>query len=226
MNDVTSGLRVPGAISRARMNTNHPIYPALRCFLGRTLTPDVCAAIATFVVDRAVRPVNVDQFRMARHGDYVVQAEPFEAVLPELHPLHELHWQETEGHRHGLEMNPDYDGMAFKAAMGELVQFTLRFGPEAVLVGQLRMYLGQSMHTQTLLAREDTLFIHPDHRGGMLGMHLLRYAEAALRQIGVREIHADSKLLNKADVLMRRMKYRPVATQFVKVFEEAGDAHA
>jgi hypothetical protein len=54
----------------------------------------------------------------------------------------------------------------------------------------------------------------------MLGLRLMRYAEKCLRVIGVREISANSKLVNKADVLMRRMGYTAVATEFTKVFED------
>ena len=39
-------------------------------------------------------------------------------------------------------------------------------------------------------------------------------------QIGVREIEANSKLINGADVLMRRRKFTPVAIQFHKIVKE------
>jgi hypothetical protein len=51
----------------------------------------------------------------------------------------------------------------------------------------------------------------------------MRFAETDLRSIGVREIDADSKLVNNADTLMRRLKYQPVAIRFSKIFKE--DCH-
>ena len=79
------------------------------------------------------------------------------------------------------------------------------------------------MHTGTVFAQEDTLFIVPEHRGGFLAVHLLRYVEQVLVGcLGVREIRADSKLVNNAGVLMRRLGYTPTAQQFVKVFPPSG----
>jgi len=147
---------------------------------------------------------------------HVLAVERVADVLPELHELHLLHWQETEKYRHGLPFQPDYEAVLASERAGQVVQFTARQAGQ--MVGNLRVYLQTSRHTGTRFAKEDTLFVHPGHRGGWLAMHLLRYAETVLKGLGVREIRADSKLSNRADVLMRRMGYEPVSTQFVKFF--------
>ncbi|WAC72065.1 GNAT family N-acetyltransferase [Roseateles sp. SL47] len=152
------------------------------------------------------------------HGAYTIRAESFRQILPELRVLHAEHWAETEKHRHKLPMDPDYDVMAARERAGRLLQCTVR-DASGSLVGHVRMYLAESIHTRTIYAEEDTLFIRPGHRGGLLVMRLMRFAEAALRELGAREIRADSKLLNKADVLMRRLGYTPVALKFHKHFE-------
>jgi GNAT superfamily N-acetyltransferase len=188
---------------------------AIASRIGQVLTPALCAAIET---DASVMPdlsIPLEQFETVCVGDYVIQAERFAMVLPELKPLHELHWQETEGARHGLTLAPDYDAMAADERAGRLLQFTVRHC--GALMGNLRLYVMQSRHSKNLVAVEDTLFIAPAHRGGLLGLKLLRYAEQCLVQIGVREIDANSKLVNGADALMRRMKYTPVAIQFHKI---------
>lgn len=190
---------------------------ALAQRLGQTLTPELCAELeveACRSVDRAYRPSLFEPFD---DEDYRIQVERFNDVLPELHPLHEAHWLETEKHRHGLELKPDYAGMAANELAGRLLQFTLRH--RGLLVGQVRMYVTPSAHTENLQADEDTLYIAPAHRTGFLGIKLLRYVEGCLRQIGVREISANSKLVNGADALMRRMKYDPVAIQYHKIIE-------
>lgn len=180
-----------------------------------SIAPDVAAAIevaAFFEPDRAIDP---GQFAPARSGEYTIRAESFRAILEELAPLHEEHWRETERHRHGLALRPDYDGIMARERAGRCLQFTVRRGQE--LCGHLRMWVFPSLHTQTLIAEEDTLFLREQHRGGMTALALLRYAEACLIALGVREIRANSKLVNNADVLMRRMKYQQVAIQFVKM---------
>lgn len=199
------------------MTTINAFRRVMAQFLGQQITPEVAARLEAVLCGR-VAPVDIGQFNPLEWGEYRIGLERFADVLPELHPLHERHWLETEGHRHGLPLAPDYEAMADDEKRGNLVQFTVR--RDRVLVGGLRMYLWNSRHTNTLFAEEDTLYIAPEHRGGFLAMRLLKYAESVLRSLGVREIHADSKLINNADVLMRRMKYEPVALKFVKVFSE------
>lgn len=195
-----------------------PLRKALAAHLGQALTPEVATAIelATLApTDEARDPVT---FGRVTHGNYTIQVERFADIVTEMHALHELHWIETERHRHGLAMNPDYLQFIARERRGQMIQFTMR-SPIGVLVGNLRMYLATSLHTQTRYASEDTLFIHPDHRGSFAVMALMRFAESSLHAIGIQEIRVNSKLVNKADVLMRRMGYTPVATEFVKFME-------
>jgi GNAT superfamily N-acetyltransferase len=185
--------------------------------LGGEVTPGLCEEIERAAWDQPEMAIDPAQFAPLGYGRFIVRVESFRAVLPELEELHRLHWLETEKHRHGLALAPDYDAMAARERAGRLLQFTVR--AEGALVGHLRMYLAVSLHTQTIYAEEDTLFLLPQHRGGMLAIALMRYAETVLRIVGAREIRADSKLLNKADVLMKRLGYTPVALKFHKHFE-------
>jgi len=192
-----------------------PLRYSLAAHLGQVLTPEVAAAIELATL--APNDLSHDPaiFGRVSHGEYTIAVERFSAIILEMHALHKLHWAETEKHRHGLAMNPDYLEFAAKERKGQMLQFTMR-SPTGELVGNLRMYLATSLHTQTRFASEDTLFIHPDHRGSFAVMALMRFAESSLHAIGVQEIRVSSKLVNKADVLMRRMGYTPVATEFVK----------
>lgn len=189
---------------------------AIAARMGQILTPEVCAAIevaASYPMDRSIDPAQFRAQVVETAGRaYVLQVERLAAVLSELHPLHEAHWHETEAHRHGLELRPDYEAMVTDERLGRLLQFTVRH--DARLVGNLRLYVMTSRHTGTLTASEDTLYVAPAHRGGLLGVKLVRYAIGCLRQLGVREFDADSKLVNGADVLMRRVGCTPVATKF------------
>lgn len=194
---------------------------ALVAHFDQPITPEVAARIYDLACAQDERAIDPYQFEPEWHRDYRIAVESFRGIEDELHGLHVRHWAETEKHRHGLPLNPDYGAMCADERAGRLVQFTVRLGAE--LVGNLRMNLGTSRHSGTLFAREDTLYIAPEHRGGMLAVHLLRYAESALRALGVREIRADSKVINRADVLMRRMGYEHVANLFTKVFPEAPD---
>lgn len=186
--------------------------------VGQPLTSELCHLIdcvARYGPDNAIQ---LDQFKPEGYGGYTLSVERFGDLISELEPLHQAHWHETEKHRQGLALKPDYPLLLARERSGGLLQFTAR--DAAGIVGHVRMYLGKSTHTSTLFAEEDTLYIKPEHRGGFLVMALMRYAERCLRQVGVREIRADSKLLNKADVLMKRLGYTPVALKFHKFFED------
>jgi|GEM_PF-1936373 hypothetical protein len=186
-------------------------------YMGQTLTSETAVAmVRELFPDRSRDPAF---FGIKTHNDFQFQVERLASVLPELHKHHELHYSETEKYRAGIPMNPRYDHMLDRERAGQMLQFTAR--REGVLVGHLRMYVFESDHTATKVAEEDALFMLPQHRGGFAVMHLMRFAEASLKRLGVREIRANSKLSNRADVLMRRMGYEAVALQFSKVFSEA-----
>ena len=196
---------------------------ALSQHFDERLTPEVCAHIEAIVFDSSDRSIRTDQFEPMEFRGYVIAVESFKAALIELHELHERHWHETEKHRAGLPFNPNYAEFLRMERAGKLVQFTIRKG--GALVGNLRMWLGVSLHTGTYFAdtkpgaEEDTLYIAPEHRGHfLLPLTLLRYAERVLISLGMVEIRADSKALNRADVLLRRMGYQLVAYKFVKIF--------
>jgi hypothetical protein len=195
-----------------------PLRKTLGGFLGQVLTPEMAAEIELAVELVPDNYIDLAQFGELQHGKYTIKAERFADIQDELHALHKLHWLETEKHRHGLTMNPDYAEFVRRERMGGLIQFTLRDGAE--LVGNMRIYLSTSIHTQTRYASEDTIFIRQEHRGGFAAMALMRFAEKCLLSLGIREIRGNSKLVNHADVLMRRLGYTPVATEFVKFFKD------
>lgn len=191
---------------------------ALVASFDKPITPELAASIyesACAAPDESHDPA---KFGEQEYQGYTIRAERFRHALEELHPLHEAHWLETERHRHGLTLAPDYDALLADEQAGRLIQFTAR--RDGQIAAHLRMYVGTSRHTQTQFAQEDTLYVRPQDRGGFLVMKLMRFAEDALRSIGVREIRADSKLMNHADVLMKRMGYTPVSLTFVKIFKD------
>lgn len=188
-------------------------------YLGQVLTPDMAAAIELAAHELPDHSHDPAKFGKVVTGLLTIQAERFADIVQEAHLLHQAHWQETEGHRHGLALSPDYDALLSDEKAGRLLQFTVR-GQWNELVGQCRMYVGLSRHTKTLYAHEDTLYLLPKARGGMTAVKLMRFAEQALLSIGVREIEADSKVMNNAEVLMQRLKYTHTANRYTKIFKE------
>ncbi|XVJ69961.1 MAG: hypothetical protein HEQ39_10095 [Rhizobacter sp.] len=200
--------------------TASPLRLALRNYLGQELTPEIAAAIESaapaWLASREIDLAGLGSVTTA--SGYTIQAERLADILDEIHPLHVEHWAETERNRHGIPLNPDYPFMLEAECAGRMVQFTMR-APDGELVGNLRMYIALSRHTMTELAQEDTLYIKPAHRGGFDVLALIRFAERCMASIGIREFRVSSKLVNRADVLMRRAGCTPVATEFVKFLE-------
>jgi hypothetical protein len=183
--------------------------------LGQVITPEVAAAIEAEVMFEPDCTIDPRQFAPMHYNGYTIQVEHFHEVLPELVPLHEAHWLETERHRHGIALKPRYDNLQRRFRAGKALQFTIR--KDGILVGHLREWLFNSDHTDTPVAEEDTLFIVPEHRGGFLPIKLIAYGEQCVLQLyPAFEARTNSKLVNRADVLMKRAKYTPFAIQHVK----------
>lgn len=188
--------------------------------LGKVLTPEDAAQIESIVFssqDLAHKPT---KFGQQIYKGLSFQVERFLDVVDELHPLHQAHFSETEKHRLGFGMDPDYEAFAQSEKAGQLIQFTARDVSSDKLVGNIRMYIGTSLHTGTLFAAEDTFYLLPDYRSGFTAIRFWQFMEGSVRLIGVREIRTDSKVVNKVHRLNEYLGYTHVANKYVKIFED------
>lgn len=187
-------------------------------YKGQTLDAATIIAIvneACAVPDRRVPIAHIAPMELR---GFVFAVERYADCLEEMKPLHAAHWQETEKYRHGLALNPDYDGFMRMEMAGSLLLFTIRRDGE--LVGQTTMKTYTSMHSQTKVANEDSLFLREDCRGSVVAIiGFLRYVMAGLASTGVLEVRVSSKLVNSADKLMRRVGFKPFATQLVAMLD-------
>jgi hypothetical protein len=186
----------------------------LAAHIGQMLTPDLAASIAREVCATPDQSRNPADFPSTEYKGYTLAMERFREALPELHALHQRHYLEVD--TTGIPLNPDYDAVCASEYEGNLMQFTARVKETGELVGNMRVYLGMSRHTQTLFAHEDTFYVTPEHRGGFMAVRLWQFAEACVIKAGVREIRFDSKTINHADAMARYLKYTPVAIKFSK----------
>ncbi|MEO8021063.1 hypothetical protein [Polaromonas sp.] len=182
--------------------------------MGQTITKDTAVEILRDLFpDRSYDP---KQFGQQDYKGYTFRCERLSEILPELHPLHEAHYAETEKYRRGIPLNMHYEALKDSERAGGLLQFTARRTDTGELVGNMRIFVGRSLHTQTLFTTEDTFYVVPEHRGGFMAVRLWQFAERAGLSIGIKEARFSSKLVNKADKMAKYLKYEPVATQFVK----------
>lgn len=126
--------------------------------------------------------------------------EKLSDMLDDMKRLHLEQWNETEGYRAELPFAPDYDRYLYFNSIDYYRIYAVRRDGE--LVGHLSLYVTKSMHTQTLLAQEDTLFLTKSARGGRTALRLFQFAEDELRKLGVREVYCSVKKGAKSKALL------------------------
>ncbi|HET7060547.1 MAG TPA: GNAT family N-acetyltransferase [Nitrosospira sp.] len=198
---------------------NNDLISLLRANLGAVLSAELAADIcmAASAVPRLIPAEAIDGLRSREHDGFAFGVERIEDIAAEMKPLHRAHWNETESHRHGLELNPDYEAFTRYERSGRYLLFTLR--KDGRLLGNCAIYLDRSAHTQTLIATEDTLYLLPEARRGRVARRFVAYVEDALRELGVREIHITVKTVNRAGRFLQMLGYRHVENGLMKILE-------
>jgi hypothetical protein len=139
--------------------------------------------------------------------------EPLIDVWPELVELYLAQWNETEAYRHGQPFDPRLERYMEYEQIGWYVLFTARDGEK--LVGNIGMYLTPSMHTQQLIATEDTLFLLKEYRKGRNAITFIKFVETEAWRRGAVELMISSKN-DKTGRLMEHLDFQPVAVQYSK----------
>lgn len=198
---------------------NLQLVALLKAHIGKRLTSDLATRIYMLAetMPMLIPPDRIEAILPETCGQVTFAIERMRDIEAEIKPLHQAHWHETEGHRHGLDLNPDYETFKRYERTGRYVLFTAR--KAGCLVGNCAMYLGMSAHTQTLVATEDTLYLLPEARRGTTGRAFIGYVEDGLRKLGVREIDITVKTVNRAERLFRMLGYRHVENGLTKILE-------
>ena len=184
--------------------------------IGKALTPDLAARMARDICTTPDASIDIEKLGSAHCGRLVFQAEYFRDIVHEMHVLHELHWLETEKYRHGQGLNPDYDYFMESERAGKMIQFTARADGE--LVGNIRMYLYQDLHTGRFAAKEDTVYLMQAYRAGRNFVRFWQFMEDGLKALGVKQVTTDSKVSTSVGRINEFMGYEHVANQYVKFF--------
>jgi GNAT superfamily N-acetyltransferase len=144
------------------------------------------------------------------------QLEPMTAVLPEIQPLLEKHWQEI-AHFKDIPLSPNWPLYVGADQRGNLRIFTARIDGE--LVGYSVHFVGPGVHYSTSLqAQEDLVFVTPEHRKGRVGAGLIQFADSHLAAEGCQTCSRHVKTAPELDFgpLLERLGYEPVDRIFIK----------
>lgn len=152
---------------------------------------------------------------------YVFYAEGFDESYPDLEPLYRMHYQEMADRLKedcGLEIspyNPRLDQYSAASRNGTLLTFVVRCEGQAV--GYANVYVVRDMHNQDLIAREDTVFIVPDHRNGV-GKQLVKVVLNTLKEMGVQRVNVTAMTDLRVAKLWKRMGFKETAVQMTYTF--------
>lgn len=149
--------------------------------------------------------------------------ESVESCWNELMVLANAHWAGTQSYRRHEPFNPSYDRYLACNQAGYFYLFTAR--DQGTLAGYFGVYVTPSMHSQLLMATEDTFFLHPDYRGGRNALRFLKHIEKVLQQAGVHEIMFSCEIDNETGIkgLLMLLDYTPVIMQYSKRFPSRPD---
>lgn len=147
----------------------------------------------------------------------LIQLERVEQVWEEVMALATMHWAGTKSYRRHYPFQPSYERYKACNENGFFQLFTART-KEGRMVGYFGVYLSQSMHSQHLMATEDTFFLHPDFRGGRTALRFLQAIEQQCQQWGVVEIMFSCEQDNETGIqrLLNLLDYKPVIMQYSK----------
>lgn len=145
------------------------------------------------------------------------------AFWDEVVPLAKAHWEGTKSFRRHEPFAPSFERYRQANDQGYFFGFTAR--DKGRLIGYFGIYVMPSMHSQLLMATEDTFFIHPDYRDGFNAIRFIKHVERQLAAAGVHEIlfscEADNPVAHK---LLTFLRYEPVIQQYRKLLSPRADS--
>ena len=103
-------------------------------------------------------------------------------LIKEADAITRAHWGEIN--QLNLPYDPDWPRYKLMNELGAIRCFVARY--EGAVVGYSTYFLSTHMHNKnTIMAIQDTLFLHPAHRIGSAGVRLVMMAEHELKKSGV-----------------------------------------
>jgi len=130
----------------------------------------------------------------------------------ELSSLFEQHKDEV-GSFGDIPVDPDwkmYDTLCKHGFMHILI---LRYNLK--LVGYYIVMINRHLHYNIIIAENDIVYIHPDHRG-MIAIKFLKWIDQYLKKCGVKYTHVGVKPFRDFSSVLKRMGYKVMETRYYK----------
>lgn len=146
------------------------------------------------------------------------QTETYADVVGDLPGLLEQHWRELALYQDDIPLDPDYTWYEKADSAGLLRIYTARSGPD--LIGYaIFVLIGRHPHYAHRWAKDDIVWIAPEHRNFGVGGGLMDHCEADLKSKGPVVIHVNTKVSSPPlAVLLRSRGYENIELGFSKRF--------
>jgi hypothetical protein len=142
-----------------------------------------------------------------------------DALIEELKPLIERHYQEVAAHRQHVPLDPDWARFKKVAELDAMLFVGAR--DEGRLVGYSLFIISHMMHyMSTKSAMNDVVFLAPEYRQGMAGIKLMKFCETELARLGVKKVLWSVKVVKDFRKILYRMKYQDEDVILSKIIKE------
>lgn len=150
----------------------------------------------------------------------VITDERLDDFIQAIRPLIKQHYQELTLDKDVIKLMPDWDRYRELQRLRRLATLACWLNEE--LVGYGIFFLESHIHyKENLFARNDILFLRPDHRQGRLGITLIKECEQMLKSLNVSKVFWHVKQQRDFRVLLHRMGYKDEDIIVGKALKEA-----
>lgn len=144
------------------------------------------------------------------------QVEPASALIEEIKPLLEAHYEEIARHKNKIALNPDYERYAELDRLGMVHAVTVR--DSGKLVGYYISFVVPHLHYKDhLMSLNDIVYLSPVYRKGFTAIRMFKFAEHNLRGKGVTKIHINMKLAHDFGPVLERIGYVEIERIYEKM---------
>lgn len=193
---------------------------ALARQIGKVLTPELAMEIVREACSAPDQSIDPTRFVPEQRGDYTFQCERLAEAEEDLITQRTRYLHEVSD---GAPIRTNWRRLREMQHRAELVIFTAR-GAAGEMVGSVWLYFGMNVDTARLSVTDDLLYVDPAHRGALVGLHLVQYAERCVFALGVREATFHFRLENGADRMARFLGYTSDGVRVTKTHD--GDSFA
>ena len=143
------------------------------------------------------------------------QQEFLDTVEKDIKPLLQDHWEEIAVNKSVIKMNPDWEAYHNLEDNGALKIFTAR--SDDTLIGYFVVLIRHHIHYKDhIFAANDVLFLKQEHRKGLTGPKLMKFAEKCLKEDGVSVLVINTKRHKPFDGLLEWLGYSHVENVYSK----------